>query len=96
MEKELGYQLPKAMHKEYGKHINDLADSRQAELSSQDIHDAFHAEYILRDTPLKLDLKQANTSRNLAARDSSRLLRTPSAPPVLSVGRQLCFRLVVA
>ena len=46
LENEFGYQLPKLMHKEIGRIINDLADSRGAELAAQDIHDVFVREYI--------------------------------------------------
>jgi 2-isopropylmalate synthase len=54
MEKEFGYNLPKAMHKEFGKVINDLADERKTELTPDDIHQAFLREYIAREDPLKL------------------------------------------
>jgi 2-isopropylmalate synthase len=55
MEKEFGYELPKAMHKEFGRVINDLADTRKAEITPQEIHEAFLAEYINRDQPVKLE-----------------------------------------
>ncbi|MET0263008.1 MAG: 2-isopropylmalate synthase [Rariglobus sp.] len=54
LEQDFGYQLPKLMHKEIGKVINDLADTRGAELSAQDIHDVFVREYIDRSTPVAL------------------------------------------
>jgi len=54
LENEFGYQLPKLMHKEIGKIVNDLADSKGAELSPQDIHDVFVREYIERATPVAL------------------------------------------
>ena len=41
MEKEFGYDLPKAMHKEFGRVINDLADERKTEITPQEIHEAF-------------------------------------------------------
>ena len=55
MEKEFGYDLPKAMHKEFGRVINDLADERKAEITPDDIHAAFLREYIAREQPVKLD-----------------------------------------
>jgi len=55
MEKEFGYDLPKAMYKEFGRVINDLADERKAELTPDDIHEAFLREYIARDQPVKLE-----------------------------------------
>lgn len=54
LENEFGYQLPKLMHKEIGRIINDLADSRGAELVAQDIHDVFVREYIDRAAPVEL------------------------------------------
>ncbi len=54
LENDFGYQLPKLMHKEIGKIINDLADSRGAELPMQDIHDVFVREYIDRAAPVAL------------------------------------------
>jgi 2-isopropylmalate synthase len=55
MEKEFGYTLPKAMHKEFGRIISDLADERKTEITPQEIHDAFLQEYITRDHPVKLE-----------------------------------------
>ncbi len=55
LEHEYGYQLPKLMHKEIGKIINDVADSKGAELSAAEIHEVFQNEYLQRNTPLSLD-----------------------------------------
>ena len=55
MEKEYGYELPKAMHKEFGRVINDLADERKTEITAQEIHNAFLREYITREEPMKLE-----------------------------------------
>jgi 2-isopropylmalate synthase len=54
LENDFGYQLPKLMHKEIGKIINDYADSKGSELAPQDIHDVFVREYIDRATPVTL------------------------------------------
>jgi 2-isopropylmalate synthase len=54
LENEFGYQLPKLMHKEIGRIINDLADARGAELPAQEIHDVFTREYIDRANPVAL------------------------------------------
>ena len=54
LENDFGYQLPKLMHKEIGKIINDFADARGAELPAQDIHDVFVREYIERVSPVTL------------------------------------------
>ena len=55
MEKEYGFDLPKAMHKEFGRLINDLADERKTEITPEEIRDAFFREYIAREQPVKLD-----------------------------------------
>ena len=55
MEKEFGFELPKAMHKEFGRLINDLADTHKTEITPLQIRDAFFAEYITREQPVKLE-----------------------------------------
>ncbi len=55
LENEFGLQLPKLMHKEMGKIINDLADAKGTELTSKDIHDTFVREYIERAAPVVLE-----------------------------------------
>ncbi len=55
MEKDFGFDLPKAMHKEFGRVINDLADELKAEITPDQIHEAFLREYITRDEPVKLE-----------------------------------------
>jgi 2-isopropylmalate synthase len=55
LEHEFGYQLPKLMHKEIGKIINDLADTTGRELTAAEIHDAFQREYLQRTAPIALD-----------------------------------------
>jgi 2-isopropylmalate synthase len=46
LETEFGYQLPKLMHKEIGKLINDVADARGTELTPDEIRAAFEREYL--------------------------------------------------
>ncbi len=55
LETDYGYQLPKLMHKEIGKLINDIADAKGTELSPEQILAAFEDEYIKRTTPLQLE-----------------------------------------
>jgi len=55
LDQEFGFQLPKAMHKEIGRVINNLADAKGTELTSQDISDAFHREYLERTEPISLE-----------------------------------------
>ncbi len=54
LENEFGFSLPKLMHKEIGKIINDVADSRGTELTAADIHDVFRREYLDRTAPVSL------------------------------------------
>jgi 2-isopropylmalate synthase len=54
LEHEFGFQLPKLMHKEIGRIINDLADQRGTELSAAEIHGAFVQEYLERSAPVAL------------------------------------------
>lgn len=55
LEREFGFTLPKLMHKEIGKIINDLADATGRELTPKEIHAAFQREYLERTTPLALE-----------------------------------------
>ncbi len=54
MEQEFGYVLPKAMHRDFGRIINRVADERGEELPPEDILKLFKDEYLDRDQPLKL------------------------------------------
>ncbi len=55
LESEFGYQLPKPMHREIGRIVNDIADAKGTELTSADILDAFQREYLGRTAPLSLE-----------------------------------------
>jgi 2-isopropylmalate synthase len=55
LEKEFGYQLPKLMHREIGRVVNDLADAKGTELTSEDILGAFQREYLEKASPLALE-----------------------------------------
>jgi 2-isopropylmalate synthase len=55
LEQEFGFQLPKAMHKEIGRIVNLVADQRGTELSSEDIREVFHREYLGRKAPVSLE-----------------------------------------
>ena len=46
LEQEFGFQLPKPMHKEIGRIVNELADAKGAELTPEDVHAAFRSEYV--------------------------------------------------
>ena len=54
LEHEFGYSLPKLMHKEIGKIINDVADAKGTELQPGDIHEVFRREYLERTAPITL------------------------------------------
>ncbi len=51
MEQEFGYSLPKAMHRDFGRIINRVADERGEELPPDDILALFQQEYLDRDQP---------------------------------------------
>jgi 2-isopropylmalate synthase len=53
LENEVGYCLPKQMHSEFGKIIQDIADETGRELNSRDVISAFNKEYLDRDYPIK-------------------------------------------
>jgi 2-isopropylmalate synthase len=55
LEHEFGLSLPKLMHKEIGKIINDVADAKGTELTPAEIHDVFRREYLDRTAPLSLE-----------------------------------------
>jgi 2-isopropylmalate synthase len=55
LDHEYGYQLPKLMHKELGKIVNDIADARGTELTSADLLEIFKTEYIGRSSPVAID-----------------------------------------
>jgi len=55
LEQEFGFQLPKLMHKEIGRIVNDIADEKGTELTSADIRNAFHREYLNRRAPVALE-----------------------------------------
>jgi 2-isopropylmalate synthase len=54
LDQEFGFQLPKLMHKEIGRIVNDVADAKGTELTSAEIMEVFRAEYLGRSEPLAL------------------------------------------
>jgi 2-isopropylmalate synthase len=55
LEHEYGFMLPKAMHKEVGRLVNDLADATGRELTAEEIRHAFVRAYVEPDGPVVLD-----------------------------------------
>jgi len=80
LEKEFGFQLPKLMHKEIGRVVNDIADERGTELTSADIRDAFEREYLGRTSPVALEHFKT-TERDSTVRCEARIVAdgTPHA-----------------
>jgi 2-isopropylmalate synthase len=64
LEQEFGYTLPKMMRVEFGKIINRIADEKGAELSAQEIFEAFKGEYLERESPLRLEKFRAMTTQS--------------------------------
>jgi 2-isopropylmalate synthase len=60
MEKDFGFQLPKAMHRDLGKLVNEFADKVKREVTPQEIYDVFAAEY--------LEANQSVTLKSFVAR----------------------------
>ena len=54
LENDFGFSLPKLMHKEIGKLINDVADTKGTELTSTEVHEVFRREYLERNAPVAL------------------------------------------
>jgi len=55
LEHEFGYLLPKLMHKEIGKIVNNLADQKGTELTPLEIRDVFQREFLQRTSPVSLE-----------------------------------------
>jgi 2-isopropylmalate synthase len=62
---DFGFKLPKLMQAEFGKIINDLADTTGSELLPAQIYQAFEDEYLLRSAPLALDAFQIDAQHGL-------------------------------
>ncbi len=73
LDNEFGFQLPKPMHKEIGRIVNDLADRKGTELTSEDIRAAFHREYLERRAPVALEHFKT-TERDSTVRCEARIL----------------------
>ena len=74
LEKDFGYQLPKALQKEIGQIINAISDEKGTELSPQDIHDVFVRTYVGRDKPVAL-LEFCTVERSSSVTCQTRLLK---------------------
>jgi 2-isopropylmalate synthase len=55
LETEFGIQMPKAMHADFGKVINNIADTLGAELTPQQIWGAFERTYLQCTQPFRLE-----------------------------------------
>lgn len=64
MDKAFGFQLPKGMHREFGQHINGLADQKGLEITQDEVYEAFMAEYINRNQPFSLESFRTQTSED--------------------------------
>ena len=61
MENEFGFNIPKNMHKYFGRVVKQASDKRGKELSPQEIYDLFNEWYIDIDTPYKLKKYRINS-----------------------------------
>lgn len=55
MEKDFGFKMPKAMHPEFGKIIQNLTDKEGRELEHSDIYSTFESEYLTITKPYVLN-----------------------------------------
>ena len=60
LSREFGLELPKPMHPEVGFLVNDKADSESRELAGGEIYETFKAEFLEKNSPLKLVGYQTN------------------------------------
>jgi len=60
LSREFGLELPKPMHPEVGFLVNDKADSESRELAADEIYEPFKAEFLEKNSPLKLVGYQTN------------------------------------
>ena len=54
LERDFGLDLPKAMHPEVGKVVNDTADQGSRELSPDEVREVFMQEYVNLEAPMEL------------------------------------------
>ncbi len=85
LEKDFGYQLPKAMQKEIGRVINAISDEKGTELSPQEIHDVFVKTYVSRDNPVTL-LEFCTVERASTVTCEARLLKEGAQLAITGTG----------
>lgn len=61
MESEFGFNIPKNMHKYFGKVVKEASDKSKSELSAKQIYDLFNEWYIDIATPYKLEKYKINS-----------------------------------
>ena len=71
LETDYGLQLPKAMHAEIGKVVNQMADALGREITPAEIHSAFTKEYLERNKPLALKSFRSVSVEKAETEDSS-------------------------
>ena len=71
LEHEFGLLLPKLMHKEIGKIVNDVADAKGTELTPAEIHGVFKGEYLDRAGPVALQHFKASERDSQVLCDAS-------------------------
>ena len=63
LEKDYGLRLPKAMHPELGKYVQELADKKGREISANEVYDLFKAKFVKIDTPYRfISFEHTNAS----------------------------------
>lgn len=70
LSRDYGYELPKAMHPEFGQVVNIVADDLGRELAREEIHTLFRETYLDQEQPLRV-LEYDTESRQTPTRDGS-------------------------
>ncbi|WP_455382122.1 2-isopropylmalate synthase [Salinispira pacifica] len=71
LSRDYGFELPKAMHPEFGQVVNIVADELGRELQREEIHALFRETYLDQEQPLRV-LEYDTESRQTATHDGSR------------------------
>jgi len=87
MEQEFGYVLPKAMHRDFGRIINRVADERGEELPPEDILKLFEKEYLNRLEPYRVeDFLTIPTTESGVVRCKAKLFKNGTPFPLEGAG----------
>jgi len=96
LERDYGILLPKAMQVEFGQVVSRLIDQKGGEFSALEIYEAFEQEYLLRDTPLRLEKFRAMTTQSGVVECKARVLWDGEAKEIKASGNGPIDAFVIA